>query len=62
MPTTTAPAIPALLDAPTEDRLAVAIGAIARQAPDQVAIVSQAGSNARRSIDYPTIAQAITRL
>jgi len=62
MPTTTAPAIPALLDAPTEDRLAVAIGAIARQAPDQVAIVAQAGSDARRSIDYPTLAQAITRL
>ncbi|MEX1075647.1 MAG: fatty acid--CoA ligase family protein [Pirellulales bacterium] len=62
MPTTTAPAIPALLDAPTEDRLAVAIGAIARQAPDQVAIVAQAGSDACRSIDYPTLAQAITRL
>ena len=44
MPTTTAPAIPALLDAPTEDRLAVAIGAIARQAPDQVASEAQAGS------------------
>ena len=62
MPTTTAPPIPALLDAPTEDRLAVAIGAIARQAPDQVAIVAQAGSDARRSIDYSTLAQAITRL
>jgi len=58
----TAPAIPALLDAPAEDRLAAAIVEIARQAPDTLAIVAQAGSDARRSIDYATLAQAITTL
>ena len=62
MPTTTAPAIPALLDAPTEDRLAAAIGEIARQAPDRVAIVAQAGGDARRAIDYAALSQAIAAL
>jgi acyl-CoA synthetase (AMP-forming)/AMP-acid ligase II len=58
----TAPAIPALLDAPAEDRLASAILQIARQAPDTLAIVAQAGSDARRSIDYGTLAQAVVTL
>ena len=58
----TAPAIPALLDAPAEDRLASAIGQIARQAPDSLALVAQAGSDARRAIDYRTLAEAIAKL
>jgi acyl-CoA synthetase (AMP-forming)/AMP-acid ligase II len=58
----TAPATPALLDAPAEDRLAAAISDIARRAPDTLAIVAQAGSDARRAIDYATLAQAITSL
>jgi acyl-CoA synthetase (AMP-forming)/AMP-acid ligase II len=58
----TAPATPALLDAPAEDRLAAAISDIARRAPDTLAIVAQAGSDARRAIDYATLAQAITTL
>ncbi|MFM8415527.1 MAG: class I adenylate-forming enzyme family protein [Planctomycetota bacterium] len=58
----TAPATPALLDAPAEDRLASAIGQIARQAPETLAIVAQAGSDARRAIDYRTLAEAIAKL
>jgi acyl-CoA synthetase (AMP-forming)/AMP-acid ligase II len=58
----TAPAIPALLDAPAEDRLAAAISDIARRAPDTLAIIAQAGSDARRAIDYATLAHAITTL
>lgn len=58
----TAPATPALLDAPAEDRLASAIGQIARQAPDSLALVAQAGSDARRAIDYRTLAEAIAKL
>jgi acyl-CoA synthetase (AMP-forming)/AMP-acid ligase II len=51
-----------LADAPAEDRLASAIGLIARQVPDRTAIVAQAGSDARRTIDYATLAAAITKL
>ncbi len=61
MPTTALP-IPVLLDAPAEDRLAVAIGEIARQTPDRPAIIAQAGSDARRVIDYGTLATAIATL
>ncbi len=61
MPTTALP-IPDLLDSPAEDRLAVAICDLARQAPDRLAIVAQAGSEARRTIDYGTLAAAITAL
>jgi long-subunit acyl-CoA synthetase (AMP-forming) len=61
MPTTALP-IPELLDSPAEDRLAVAITELARQAPDRLAIVAQAGSEARRTIDYGTLANAITAL
>ncbi len=61
MPTTALP-IPALLDAPAEDRLAVAIQEIARQAPDRPAIIAQAGSDARRVIDYGTLASAVAVL
>jgi acyl-CoA synthetase (AMP-forming)/AMP-acid ligase II len=59
---TSAPSPAALLEAPVEDRLAAAIGEIARQAPDQLAIVAQAGSDARRAIDYAALAQAIATL
>ena len=59
---TPVPAPSALLEAPVEDRLAAAIGEIVRQAPDRLAIVAQAGSDARRSIDYGTLAQAIAAL
>ncbi len=54
--------IPDLLDAPVEGRLAAAISEIARQAPDRVAIIAQAGSDARRVIDYGTLATAIAAL
>jgi acyl-CoA synthetase (AMP-forming)/AMP-acid ligase II len=57
----TAPA-PALLDAPAEDRLAAAISSIARRSPDSLAIVAQAGSDARRAIDYGALAAAIAAL
>jgi acyl-CoA synthetase (AMP-forming)/AMP-acid ligase II len=63
MPTTTsAPPLPALLDAPAEDRLAAAIMAIAAQTPESLAIVAEAGSPARRLIDYATLAAAIRSL
>jgi acyl-CoA synthetase (AMP-forming)/AMP-acid ligase II len=51
-----------LADAPVEDRLAFAITEVARQMPDRVAIVAQAGSDARRTIDYASLATAITAL
>lgn len=56
------PAPASLLEAPVEDRLAAAIGEIARQAPDRLAIVAQAGGDARRTIDYAALAQAIANL
>lgn len=59
---TSVPAPLALLEAPVEDRFAAAIGEVARQAPDRIAIVAQAGSEARRSIDYAALAQAIATL
>ncbi|MFO0422105.1 MAG: hypothetical protein ACK52C_00420, partial [Planctomycetia bacterium] len=51
-----------LADAPAEDRLASAIGIVARQFRDRTAIVAQAGGDARRVIDYATLAQAIAKL
>jgi len=57
-----APSPAALLEAPVEDRLAAAIGELARQAPDQLAIVAQAGGDARRTIDYRTLEAAIATL
>lgn len=51
-----------LADAPAEDRLASAIGIVARQVPDRVAIVAQAGSDGRRTIDYATLAAAVAKL
>lgn len=61
MPTSVMP-IPALVDAPAEGRLAVAICEIARQCPERSAIVALAGSDARRVIDYGTLASAVTTL
>ncbi|MFM9194622.1 MAG: AMP-binding protein [Planctomycetia bacterium] len=51
-----------LADAPAEDRLAFAISEVARQSPDRTAIVAGAGGDASRSIDYATLAAAITTL
>jgi acyl-CoA synthetase (AMP-forming)/AMP-acid ligase II len=60
MNTQTLPATVA--DAAAEDRLAVAITEIARQSSDRTAIVAGAGGDARRTIDYGTLAAAIVRL
>lgn len=57
-----AAALSHLADAPVEDRLAFAISEVARQVPDRVAIVAEAGSGGRRTIDYATLAAAITSL
>ena len=51
-----------LADAPPEDRLASAVGLVARQFPDRTAIVAEAGGDARRVIDYATLAAAIAKL
>jgi acyl-CoA synthetase (AMP-forming)/AMP-acid ligase II len=51
-----------LADAPAEDRLAFAISAVARQCPDRTAIVAEAGGDTSRTIDYATLATAITKL
>ena len=51
-----------LAAAPAAERLAVAITEIARQSPDRIAIVAQAGTDARRVIDYATLAAAVTKL
>ncbi len=60
MNTQTLPATVA--DAAAEDRLAVAITEIARQSSDRTAIVAGAEGDARRTIDYGTLAAAIVRL
>ena len=51
-----------LADAPAEDRLASAIALVARQFPDRTAIVAAAGGDARRVIDYATLAAAVAKL
>lgn len=61
MPTSALPT-QTLLDAHIEGRLAFAISEIARQAPDRLAIIAQAGSDSRRTIDYRTLAVAIAAL
>lgn len=60
--TAAAAQLPNLADAPTEDRLAFAITEVARQFPDRIAIVADAGSDRRREIDYATLASMVTRL
>ena len=62
MTTSSTAAIAHLADAPVEDRLAAAISIVAQQFPDRVAIVSQAGSQDRRTIDYAAIADRIVTL
>jgi len=51
-----------LAAAPAAERLAVAITEIAKQFPDRIAIVAQAGTDARRAIDYSTLAAAVLKL
>lgn len=60
--TTAATLPPNLADAPIEDRLAFAITEVARQFPERIAIVADAGSDHRRVIDYATLATMVTRL
>ena len=48
----TIPAYAAISDAPAEDRLAYAITEIARQSPESIAIVSGAGGDGRRAVNY----------
>ena len=49
-------------DALATERLAFAIGAIAREFPDRTAIVTGAGGDARRVIDYASLAAEIATL
>jgi len=58
----TTPLIPALLDAPAEDRLAAAIAEIARRAGDSPAVVDHAGGPRRRATDYAALDAAIKAL
>lgn len=51
-----------ILDSPVEDRLATAILTIAAESPDRVAVVRQAGSPSRVTVDYGTLAASIARL
>ncbi|MFM8635805.1 MAG: AMP-binding protein [Planctomycetia bacterium] len=60
--TATAALLPGLADAPVEDRLAFAIGEVARQFPDRVAIVADAGTSGRRTVSYATLASAVADL
>jgi acyl-CoA synthetase (AMP-forming)/AMP-acid ligase II len=59
MTASTPAAIANLSDAPVEDRLASAITLVARQFPDRTAIVSQAGTPGRQTVDYASLAAAI---
>lgn len=61
--TSPAPAVTAnIAEASAEGRLAVAITLIARQCPDRVAIVSQAGTPVRQATDYTTLATTMEGL
>jgi len=51
-----------LSDALAADRLAIAISQIARECPDRPAIIAQAGTAGRRSIDYAALAASIASL
>jgi acyl-CoA synthetase (AMP-forming)/AMP-acid ligase II len=57
-----ATALAHLAEAPVEDRLAFAITEVARRFPERVAVVAQAGTAARRTIDYATLAGAVAAL
>jgi len=54
--------LPASLDAPADERLACVIREVAAATPDRPAIVAAAGSDARRTISYGELAQAIASL
>jgi len=51
-----------LADAPAAERLACAISEIARQFPDRPALIAAAGTDARRVIDYHSLAAAVAKL
>jgi acyl-CoA synthetase (AMP-forming)/AMP-acid ligase II len=59
---TTATMPPDLVKAPVEDRLAYAVTEVARQFPDRVAIVADAGSDGRRTVAYAAVAAMIADL
>lgn len=54
--------LPNLNDAPIEDRLAFVISAVAKEFPDQVAIVNNAGSESRCEVTYALLASMLERL
>ena len=54
--------LPASLDAPADERLGCVIREVAATTPNRVAIVAEAGSDARRSISYGELARAIAGL
>jgi len=51
-----------LADVPAAERLASAIADIARQFPDRAAVITSAGSDQRRVIDYRSLAAAVAKL
>ena len=51
-----------LADVPAAERLASAIADIARQFPDRAAVITSAGSDQRRIIDYRSLAAAVAKL
>jgi len=51
-----------LADVPAAERLASAIAHIAREFPDRAAIIASAGTDARRVVDYQTLAAAVAKL
>ena len=62
MSTTLETLVQNVTDAPATERLAFAIGEIAREFPDRMAIVAAAGSGSRRVVDYATLAAEIATL
>lgn len=54
--------VPGLADAPVEDRLAFAVTEVAQKCPERVAIVADAGSNDRRTVEYAAVAASIVDL
>jgi acyl-coenzyme A synthetase/AMP-(fatty) acid ligase len=62
MTTTIEALVQTVSDAPATERIAFAIGEIAREFPDRTAIVAGAGADGRREIDYGTLAAEIARL
>jgi Acyl-CoA synthetases (AMP-forming)/AMP-acid ligases II len=54
--------LPNLNDAPIEDRLAFVISAVAKEFPDRVAIVNNAGTELRYEVTYASLASMLERL